>query len=372
MSTTQPRKHVVSVVVGGKEIGGWTEYQIDSSILNPADSFSLSRAFDRDAFDLCRPDAPVKVAIDRVPIITGFIDDREDPAADGTLAIRGRCKGGRLVQESAPSVSYEGLRLAALVTKLADPWFKKVSLSNARNRRVMRGRGRKARDSNKVYIDSQVGTKIEPGQMRWQVIAELCEQAGYLAWSSCDGTELILGQPDYDQEAQYHFKVGDSGVLDVVPKDSVGDRYSMITVLGRGAGTDANYGYPVASRAGAAKNNPATIYGEGKDFTAPKRFVIADRHAIASRKDAELRAAREMARRDAGGHSVTVSAAAHGQVVGGTEITIFVPDTIAVIEKPDRGLRAGYLITSCSYRCSREAGETTVLECVPKGAALSL
>ena len=58
------RAHVVTIVIGGAEVGGWTDYQIESSMLAPADAFTLTRKVDRAAWNLCELDALVQVQID--------------------------------------------------------------------------------------------------------------------------------------------------------------------------------------------------------------------------------------------------------------------------------------------------------------------
>ena len=52
---------------------------------------------------------------------------------------------------------------------------------------------------------------IEPGQTRWQVIETLCAQAGALAWAAGNGSELVVGQPNYDQEPQFRFFMPEAG-----------------------------------------------------------------------------------------------------------------------------------------------------------------
>jgi prophage tail gpP-like protein len=271
-------EHDVSIVVAGREFGRaatlrWLDYSISVSMVTPADAFSMTLPWSYEAWRICKPDAPAQVKVDGAAIITGFIGSQRRDAAAGTIAITGRDKVGRLVQESAPQVNFDGLTMTALMQLCASPWFGKVSLTNARNRRVLRGKGHKTPDTSKVYVDTRSGTRVEPGQFRWAVIAELAEQAGYTVWSSGDGKELIVGQPDYAQAVQYRFRLaastdprGSSNVLNITTENSTDDRYSMITVLGHGAGTDGNYGTGPADRAGAVKNNARTPFGDGLDF----------------------------------------------------------------------------------------------------------
>lgn len=377
MNGSEGPKHKISVVVGGKEITGWQSYRIDTSLIDPADSFTLTMPFDIDAFRLCSTDTRVKVTIDRVTILDGFIDERMKAHRAGLLTITGRDKVGRLVQESAPSVNYDRLKISQLVTYLAHPWFARVVLSNARNRRVVRGKGRKVRDSGRVFVDSKVGTRIDPGQMRWAVIEELCEQAGYLVWSSADGAELVIGQPDFDQELQYAFVAAEPGssisstVEDMTIIDSTADRYSRIIVLGSGAGTESSYGRPVAARSGDARDNPDTVDGEGRSFTEPKRLIIANERDVTGKVDCDVEARRQMDRRDMRGHVVRVECEGHGQSLDGDEVSLFAIDCMGNVEDHETGLRGAYLITSCSYSSDRDGAESTSIELLRKGTRLT-
>jgi prophage tail gpP-like protein len=209
------------------------------------------------------------------------------------------------------------------------------------------------------------------------VIAELAEQAGYTVWSSGDGKELIVGQPDYAQAVQYRFRLaastdprGSSNVLNITTENSTDDRYSMITVLGHGAGTDGNYGTGPADRAGAVKNNARTPFGDGLDFSAPKRLTISERDDVRSRADALRRATTEMRKRDLRKHVITVEVDHHGQLVAGSARTLYACDTLAEIEDNEQDLRGTYLVVSVQYTASRDGGEKTVLELLPKGTVL--
>lgn len=367
--------HRVSILVDGREVTGWTDYTVNTSILDPVDTFAMRMPWSRAAWSLLVPDAPVRILLDGVPIVTGFLDDRELPVDDDLIAVTGRDRCGRLVQESAPAIDYRGLGVRELVARLAAPWFSVVTLSNARNRRVLRGQGKRADGFEPVRLNTRVATRLEPGQTRWTVIEELLGQAGYLAWSAGDGAELVIGQPNYDQEIQFEFRRPAPGgrggnVLGLGVRQSTADRYSRIVVLGSGGGTDANYGIAVAARAGEARDNPATPQGDGRDFSAPKRLVMAD-EAVVSRAEAEARARREMARRRANAHVVSVQAPLHGQRIAGRALTLFCPDTLARVDDERTGTSGVFLVVSCSYRGTRSEGETTVMELVPRGTELA-
>jgi prophage tail gpP-like protein len=373
--TTVPT-HVVSVIVGGEELRDLESYEISVGMTDIPGTFSIRMPFSIRAWHLCRPDREIRVMIDGVGILRGFIDDEEAP--DESIAIAGRCRLGRVTTESAPSIAFSGLGLKELAQKLVSPWFDKVTLSNARNRNLVRGRGKKAKaGAEPLRINSRIGTRIEPGQTRWSALERLLEQAGYLAWSSGDGRELVVGLPNYKQEIQFRFfrpsktstRRDQSTVLSMTPKLSTGDRYSRVIVVGSGVGTDANFGAPVGARFGQARNDPSDPNGVGKDFTQPKRLLI--QRSVNSAAEAEELAEREMARRDAQGDMIDVTCEAHGQRIAGAFTTLFAPDLLASVEDERTGTRGTYLIVSCNYRADRPGGETTQMKLVRKGAELS-
>ena len=368
------REHAISVVIGGREIRGWTSYDISISMIDPVDRFTLELPFDREAWDLCKPDRPIRVLIDSVVVVDGFLDEREIPDSSETLRISGRDRCGRMVQESAPGIDFTGLDLLTLVGRLAAPYFDVVTLSNARNRQVLRGKGKKARAGNEpVFVTTAKkggGRRIEPGQTRWQVIEDLCHQAEILCWSAGDGRELILGKPNYDQAVQFRFfqpranspRPELSNVLGLGIKESVGDRYSEIIVVGSGGGTTANYGTAVAQRAGRAVDD--------RDFSLPKRLVLEK--SVSSSAEAQAYAEREMNLRNSKGRTVTIRVPLHGQILGGQSYTIFAPDLLCSIEDERIGMIETWLIVGCTYRSSRTGGEETTLDLVPRGQELSL
>jgi prophage tail gpP-like protein len=371
MTATSVREHVVSLVVDGVEITGWSAYDITTSMLEPVHTFSLELPFSRQAWDRCKPDHKVKVQLDGVTILTGFIDEREVTDSDDELKVSGRNRAGRMVQESAPGVDFRGMDLVQLVGILAHPWYTYVSLTNTRNRRVLRGKGKKARAGREpVFVTTSKGYRIEPGQTRMQVIEGLCQQAEIMCWPSGDGYELIIGKPNYEQAPQFHFfmpaensaRASQSNVLGMGYRESVGDRYSAIIVVGSGGGTDANYGAPVGARIGRDEDT--------HDFTEVKRLILEK--AVRSSEEATAYARREMNRRNMQGKRLTVRAPQHGQIMAGQYHTIFAPDLAASVEDERTGLIGQFHIVACTYRSSRSGGEETLLEFVPRGQELAM
>lgn len=368
--------HRVSISIDGKQIDGWTDYEVSSSLVDPVDHFSLTRPFDAAAYRLCQLDAEVTVRIDDTAIVTGYIDDRDKDTSrtTNTMQIVGRDKVGRLVQESAPTVSYDGLDFVKVATLLASPWFGAVTLSDARNRTVRLGkRGRKAAAAGEALVVKvrKKTWQVEPGQMRWKIINDLASEAGYLVWSAADGKELVIGKPNYAQASQFVIanpsNGGEGTALAMKFHESIADRYSMIMALGSGRGDAAIYGAQTVTRRDIVRNGPG-IDGTGVDFVRPKRLILADR-TLLNIEEARQFCQREMDRRDFGKQLVTVTMPGHGQTLAaGVPPTLFAPNTIArVIDmEQDLPVDAPYMIFGCKFAGTRDA-ETTELQLVPSG-----
>lgn len=377
----QTLKPKISIVVDGVEIRGWETYQIDTSMTDGVFQFSLRMPFDLRAWQVCREDRPCQVLVDGIAVITGYIDDSDNPEDNpNVIEVKGRCKCARLQHDCPPTINFGGLGLQELTKKLVAPMFADVVFSNARNRAIVRGRGKKARAGSeplKISAPKKVGTRIEPGQTRLAVVSSLCEQAGLLHWCSGDGREFIVAKPNYQQEAQFRFfrpapgssRAAESTVLSLGIHRSTADRYSRVICVGSGAGTDANYGPTCASRFGEARNNPLKAGGEGIDFSAPKTLIV--QRAVKSAEEAREFAEAEMARRDASGHTIGARAGGHGQVIAGTYRTMFANDLVVNVEDERTGTVGPYLISSTSYSSGRGDGEETSMKLVPKGAELT-
>lgn len=374
-------RHVVTVIVDHQTIGGWIEYEVTSSMIEPADGFRLRRPFSPEAYSILRRDARVRVLIDGVSILDGFIDDRTKRSREGTFEIEGRDRSGRLVQESAPRISYEGLELTEAIKKLADPWFTKVTLSDARNRKLRMGKAknRVPAENEPIIVKRSAGGngRVQPGTMRWSIIEELASQVGYIVWSSADGTELFVGQPNNNQPPTFHVLKARGGgrnstCKDLITVESNGDRYSLIAVVGTGGSTEIDFGVAVSSRrAFVTDNEDNVVDGTGRDFQFPKRLMMPEKH-FASVEEASREAAREQWRRDFRRLTYQAEMPFHGQWIVGSRPTLFAPNTVAMITDEDHvpTYEDDGMIYACTYRRNRQDGETTLLDMVPTGTAI--
>ncbi len=417
--------HEISVIAARRRVPGWKEYTISVDMLQPADQFSLTVQFTRDAWDLLPPDQEIAVFIDSTRILTGFVDERNktsEPGAGTNIELQGRDKAGRLVDESAPLFRFGGLKLKELAEKIvgigidADPLFERVVLVNTRNRSLLRDvRARQARTIREpadplsqlfrfaaniprlsvglgvagprtvavpplidpgIFEGRAAPKKVAPGSSRWAVLESFIREARLIAWSTADGRELFVGLPNYEQEEQYYFfeAATDSDNRDatnakIEVRHTVADRYSKITAVGAARGSGANYGSNVTKNRGVARNNPADPDGVGIAFLRRKALLITD-DSIKNPRDALERAEREMLERDAGALEVIVDVPGHSQLYAGETPTVYAVDTIARVEDEDTGLRGDMYVTSVEFTRSRGGGTRSRLRLVPRGTLL--
>lgn len=391
------RTHEVRLVLGGgpAALDGGAEFptsvkhtslDVTTDMLELADPFAFETPFTAAAWAATKPDTRAEVWIDGARILTGLIDDRDRSLGrDGsTIAVVGRDFGGRLVDESAKFFSFEGLSLEDLVLKVVSPWFLEVTFSNAENRNVMRGRGRKALVSKEPAIlqGKDIQKHVEPGETRRGVLEYILREARLLGWSTADGTQFVVGLPNYSQAPQWRFfaaKAGSSRWQEVNVKsyrlrEGVQERYSKVAACGASQGNSSNYGPNVRRTYAEAKDNPLTADGTGKDFQHRKVLVVPDSD-IKSKAKAKARAEREMAFRNGSGREIEIQAAGFGQpFYGGGYWTgdpaIFCTDTMARVEDEEAEEVGDWLVTRVQYLETKRDGQVSTLRMVPQGTEL--
>ena len=394
-------EHLVSLRAGGKVLEGWNSYEIDIDMLQPADDFSVTlgpvepvdESDFAEAWAAVAPDTEIEVYVDGIRVLSGFVDDRRassDPDAGDTMTVNGRDRGGRLVDESCPLMSFRGLEIEALAQKTVTPWFESVSLSNVENRALILGVKKGAR-AGKVQHEGAAGVKhrkkkhpniyrkVQAGETRWAVLEYYLRELELLGWAAADGKSFVIGEPNYDQEPTFSFfhpragsrRSQESNVNSFEVVDSVGERYSQIVAVGAHVGNAVNYGEKTVKRRGVATDGPGA-FGIGKSFQHRKVLLLPD-DGIRDDAQATIRAEREMAERDAAGHTVRLVVDGHGQLAArARRSTLFAFDTIAHVESEVFGIRGSYYITKVVFRGDADNGPTTEISLVPKGTVLKV
>jgi prophage tail gpP-like protein len=377
-----PKAHIVTAIVEGQEIGGWQSGNFHSSMITAADTWVLRLPSTRTLWNTLRPDARIDIKVDRTTMISGFIGKRKHTGKKGLIEISGRDRVGRMCDETAPAIDYTGMTILEAAKRLADPWFPTPTLTDARNRNLRRGKGRRVAGGTEPVITINVRVprrgQVHPGESRWHILHEIASRAGLIAYSSADGRELFIGKPNRNQAPQYLFVLAEPGsrtettVRDMFVDEDYEDRFSLYLCAGVGGQGDTNYGTNVIDNRGVALDNPFNkIDGTGRDFIHPKRMFLPER-AFDSYDDAERVAKNEKDRRDFHRHQVTVEMDTFGQYLGTSAATFFSPDTIARVVHEELEIDEPYLIYDCSFSFARDTGDVTVMHMVPSATEIIL
>ena len=395
-----------TIVVGGKVIDRWISYSVSHDMTAPADEFSVEVGpVNRELYRLLRTDAAIQVYIEGTPVLDGFIDNpttRFAKDTGSTINVIGRCKGGRLVDESMPLTTFRHKTLADIASQVAGPWFKEIRFSNAKNRGLIRGRRaravkswadprneaeaiqlREAQESGaRIVLDrspragifpaSKAPKKVDPGQTRWEVLSEILQPARLFAWATGDGEALVIGVPNTSQAASYRFfapsqgskRAAEGNVESLEVIDSTADRYSEVIVMGSVRGSSSSYGRSLGRTLASAFDGKGTD-GVGRDFVHRKKLIISD-DDVKNRRDALDRATREMAVRDVSRQVLEIEVDGHGQ-----DGALYAFDTIADVEVEDLGLRQRYSLISVNFTGTQD-GPMTRISLLPEGTTLAL
>lgn len=233
------QKPVLTLAVGGRVYGGWTEIEVDRQLEAIAGTFTLTvteRWPGRQQAAGIVPGSACRVAIDGETVITGFVDDvapRYDSASH-TVRVTGRDRTGDLVDCSAVNHPghWQNASLLDLASLIAAPFSIPVSADIP--------------VTSHFYMFT-----LNTGETAFEAIERLCRLYGALPVSDGMGglkltragtgganSALVLGQNILAARGQFSMK----------------DRFSHYYVLGQSTG--ANYVDPAI---------PTTMHGDATD-----------------------------------------------------------------------------------------------------------
>lgn len=323
----------VVVSLAGREHEDWTEYEIDSDLLTPADAWRVDLgvpASKSPGLDLW---SQARVRIGGQTVLVGRIDGCERYTAKGErrLSLRGRDLAGVLCDCSAPVFSAREVDLGQVVATIVRP----LGISKVR----MAAFGRREK------------VAIEPGMTAWDALLQACELNGCWPWFAPDGT-LVIGGPDYTAAPVGELVLDPEGDKTNVKSLSVAQDaaglYSEVTVLAQSHGTASESGrHDIKARAAAA-----ALMARG--IVRPLITVEGD---CDSQDLAERRARKILADGRLSAMTITAEVRGHGPIDG----LHWTPgQRVRVTSKADR-LEGTYFLMRRTFHGSLGGGQTTTL-----------
>ena len=327
--------NTVTLLINGKTHGQWTDYDIVSDLLTPADDFSVTLGRPVDA----KPDAvqagdKVVVRVGGDTVLSGRIDRVQTITEKGgkTLTIQGRDDAGVLLDCSAPLFNAQEMDLNQIIEKIVKP----LGLANIR--------------IDAAKTDKTHKVQIEPGSRAWDALAQYAEANGLWPWLEPDGT-LVVGGPDYTAapvaELVLRLNGQNNNIKRLEVSRDMAARYSEVTVLGQ-------------SHSGK-HNIKATAKDEAVKLHRPLIVIEPD---VDSQAQAERKAKKRLADSRLEGLTITATVQGHRTDNG----MLWQPgQRINVLSEPD-GLDAVYFLMARTFMGGRGQPTETVLTLKEDGA----
>ena len=327
--------NTVTLLINGKTHGQWTNYDIVSDLLTPADDFSVTLGRPVDAKpDTVRAGDKVEVRVGGDTVLSGRIDRVQTVTEKGgkTFTIQGRDDAGVLLDCSAPLFNAQDMDLNQIIEKIVKPLgLAKIRIDAAKT-------------------DKTHKVQIEPGSRAWDALLEYAEANGLWPWLEPDGT-LVIGGPDYTAAPMAELVLRTNGQNNNIKRLEVNRdmaaRYSEVTVL---------------AQSHSGKNNiKATAKDESVKLHRP---LIVTEPDIDSQAQAQRKAKKRLADSRLEGLTITATVQGHRTDDG----TLWQPgQRINVLSEPD-GIDAVYFLMARTFTGGRGQPTETVLTLKEDGA----
>jgi prophage tail gpP-like protein len=320
--------------VNGRAYGGWKSVRVTRGIEAVAGSFELSVSDRWGVEDKPRPifeEDECSVAIDGVPVITGYVDTRamEYDGRSHSFAVEGRDKTGDLVDCDALLDKWEfrNVPVLTLAKKVAEPYGIDVTLQ-----------------AGVIPPKPPAKFTVDPGDSAFEVIERSCRLAALLPVSDGLGG-LVLTRAGSGRAVTA--LVEGQNILSVSGRSKASGRYRHYFVLGQHRGSDALSGSAAASIKAFAEDQNVVRVARTK-LIRPEGNVTVE-HA---KKRAEWEATVAAARSDT--YDVTV------QGWQQSDGSLWPVNAHVRVRSPFLGVDGDLLITSATYSLN-EGGTTTQL-----------
>lgn len=403
----QPEREVVAIELkdAGVQLKTWISYRYNEHFLTPSDAFSFTIG-DEHVDDVTAaalvPGASVTLVLNGNVQSTGYIDTVEKRAnrSGGTeWTIGGRDKLGQAVDSGIdPRTQFKPTQtLADFLKTVYGPfgWSTDSAfvIENGANRGVLTGQKRGTPTSKKgkelkKFAIHQLRPYAREGAHEFA--SRVCQRKGLWIWPTADGTQLVVGTPDFEQSPMYTLQRrigGTNNILDGSVRFDVSNQPNVIVADGFGGGGEFGH-----SRLRAYLANPAVALGGDQTaasaayqalfakfksahaLTAKHSFYTVNTptlrvmylHDDESKTQEELDnfVYREMALRMRQGLTVHYTVEGHGQYALDGSFTPWAVDTVVDVQDDIGGVHEPMWVLSRTFNKSRHSGTTTELELI--------
>lgn len=334
-------RDLVQVKIGGLVHANWSEYDIDSDLLTPADAWRVTLNQDEISLPAAVTEgAEVEVSMKRdgeaETVLTGRLDSRRHTVERNShhLQLAGRDGAAVLLDCSVPITSMRSVTLDQVITTIAKPL-------GVRRYRI---------DADKTRLTEKSNT--EPGDTAWDALRRAAEANGLWPWFEPDGT-LVVGGPDYSAPPVASLFMARDGkgnnLLSLTEERNLAARFSQVTVLGQSWATGTGGG----ERDGRA-HIKAVVVDEGVKVYRPK--VLVDHEAV-SEEIARSRGRKFISDSRLHGYTITARVGGH-RTAGGV---LWKPGQRVTLKSEPHGLDGVYFLMGRRFLSNRRDGQVTDL-----------
>jgi len=353
----------------------FTELTLSDTFLDPCQTMSCTIAADETRFDLIsavRPGAPFVVKIAGNPQCTGIIDSVDISASRGgrIVSLTGRDLMSRVVDGNAdPRIGIpKEMPIDAFLAKaFAHFNFSDVTFfedyeagRNAAAGKAIKTKGNTGKRRKKLK-DPAEGLRPKPNEGGWQWISRIIHRLGYHAWVMPDGSGIVVGTPDYEQEAAYALVSKRSeGLQGIGGANNVKIARARLDITGLPS-------HVYVSGKGSKPGDAKAYIGMAKNDAAPvfKPFYVVDEDSSTQAHcDAYARLILSRAQRKAQTYEATVRGASDPRTG-----RIYNVDTVCTVDDENCGVFGDMWVEERTFRYSRTTNETT-LKLIPCNSLL--
>ena len=330
----------VRLKINGDIHSGWKETRLGFSIDNIANTFQLQltdKWGPNSEPRLVRMGANCEVWIDKIKVITGYVDDVLPVYDDKShmVSVTGRSKAADLVDSSHPGKQFKNRDLKQLADEICKPFGIKVFIANGV-------------DIGKAFKEIE----IETGETMFEFLEHAARIRALRFMSTIDG-DLVITKAS-TQRVSTALILGEN-ILKASGSFSIADRFSEVTIIGSQSGSDDGWGAVAAHMKGSYKE-PL--------FAALKRHrpLVITADGSVTLEDCKRRAQWEVNTRHGRGQSInyTVNGWFHSK-------GLWQPNTIVPVRDPYQGIDQDLMIADVQL-ISDDQGQRTELRVIPPQA----